>query len=147
MIKQGSVSKQVLAHPPRRVLLFSIGGRRLAARMEEVVGVTSWSVVVPLKNETPFLSGLVRHDQAVLPVCDLAARLRVSVEGGHPLCLVAKHPLGNMAICIDEVMPIMQTCDTDRLRNYQANDLPAEQSCEVDMEEIPILHMSQLLSH
>jgi len=146
VLTQGRQPKPALEHVRQGLLLFSIGGRRLAAKMEEVVGVTSWSASIPVTGETPFLSGLVRQDQVVLPVCDLAGRLRVSVEGGHPLCLVTKHPLGHMAICIDETVPVMQVCDSVRLRTYQGNDLPAEQSCVVDMEEIPILHISQLLS-
>ena len=146
MVTQGRQAKPALERLRQGLLLFSIGRRRLAVRMEEVVGVTSWSASVPVMGETPFVSGLVRQDQVVLPVFDLAGRLRVSVEGGHPLCLVAKHPLGNMAICIDGVMPTMQMCDSVHLQTYQGNDLPAEQSCVVDLEEIPILHISQLLS-
>ena len=146
MLTQGRQSKQTLDSRRQGVLLFSVGGRRLGAMMEEVVGVTSWSAFVPVTGETPFLSGLVRQDQEVLPVCDLAGRLRVVIEGGHPLCLVAKHPLGNMAICIDDTVPVMQRFDSVSLRGYSGNELPAEQSCVVDMEEIPILHLSQLLS-
>lgn len=146
MLKQGTQSKQALDHSRRGFLLFSVGGRRLAAMMEEVVGVTPWNVSIPVTGETPFVSGLVRQDQVVLPVFDLAGRLRVSVEGGHPLCLVAKHPLGNLAICIDDAVPIMQRCESVRLQAYPGTDLPAEQSYVVEREVIPILHMAQLLS-
>lgn len=146
MLTQGRHAKPAPERLRQGLLLFSIGRRRLAVRMEEVVGVTPWSASVPVTGETPFVSGLVRQDQVVLPVFDLAGLLRVSVEGGYPLCLVAKHPLGNMAICIDEVMPTMQMVDSEYLRTYQGNDLPAEQSCVIDLEEIPILHISQLLS-
>lgn len=146
MLKQGGQSKRSLEHPLQGMLLFSVGGRRLAVKMEEVVGVTSWKASIPVAGETPFVSGLMRHDQVVLPVFDLAGRLQVSVEGGHPLCLVTKHPLGNMAICIDEAMPMMLTCDSARLQVYQGNELPAERSYVVDTEEVPILVMSRLLA-
>jgi len=146
VLKHGGSSKPAIDHPRQGVLLFSVGGRRLAAMMEEIVGVTSWNVSIPVASETPFVSSVVRHDQVVLPVFDLAGRLRVSIEGGHPLCLVAKHPLGNLAICIDETMPTMQTWDSARLHSYQGKDVPTERSYLVEAEEIPILCISQLLS-
>ena len=147
MLNQGGQNKQAVDRSRPGLLLFSVGGRRLAAMMEEVVGVMAWNGSIPVAGETPFVSGLVRQDQVVLPVFDLAARIQVAIAGGHPLCLVAKHPLGNLAICIDETVPVMRAYDSVHVQGYQGNEVPAEQTCVVEGEEIPILYMAGLLSH
>ncbi len=146
MLKRARQDKGDKASHSRGLLLFSVGGRQLAARMEEVVGVRPWTASIPVASRTPFVSEVVRHEQVVLPVFNLAGRLHVSIEGGHPLCLIAKHPLGNMAICIDEEMPVLQPYHSINLQAYRGNDLPTEGSYVVGTEEIPLLLMSQLLS-
>ncbi len=146
MLTRARQGKRDTASHSRGLLLFSVGGRQLAARMEEVVGVRPWTASIPVAGETPFVSEIVRHGQVVLPVFNLAGRLHVSIEGGQPWCLVAKHPLGHMAICIDDEMPVLLPYDSTNLQTYRGNDLPAEESYKVGMEQIPILRMSQLLA-
>ncbi len=137
--QRGTVSRA------RNLLVFSVGGRRLATRAEDVVGITRWKDSVPIVSRTPFVSAVVRQGQAVLPVFDLAGRLHLSVQGSSPLCLTATHPLGHMAICIDEEVPALQPYEPSGIQIYRGKDLPAEESYVIGFDEIPILSLSQLV--
>jgi hypothetical protein len=55
-----------------------------------------------------------------------------------------KHPLGEMAMCIDEEIPILHTLDPAALQTYHGKDLPADGSYTNGLDEIPILSVSQL---
>jgi chemotaxis signal transduction protein len=126
------------------LLVFSVGGKRLAVKTSEVAGVSQWNSPIPVGSRTPFVTAVVRQGQAVLPVFDLASALRLCVEGNNPLCLRIKHPLGDMVMCIDEEMPILQTVESLELRTYREKDVPAEGSYTSGLDEIPILSISQL---
>src|SRR3989442_14085359 len=80
---------------PKRVtnwslIVLSIGGQRLAVRAEEVGGGRPWTDPMPVPSHTPFMNAPLRHDEEVLPVYDLAARLEQQARGAPPPCLVAK---------------------------------------------------------
>ncbi|OQW37514.1 MAG: hypothetical protein A4E19_12595 [Nitrospira sp. SG-bin1] len=55
-----------------------------------------------------------------------------------------KHPLGEMAVCIDEEIPVLHTVDPATLQIYRGKDLPAEGSYTNGLDEIPILSVSRL---
>ena len=126
------------------LLAFSVGGRRLAVKTVDVSGISLWNESIPVAGRTSFVTGLVRHGQTVLSVFDLAAFLRLTVQGSSPLCLRVKHPFGEMAICIDEEIPILHTFDPATIQPYQNKDLPAEGSYTNGLDEIPILSVSRL---
>lgn len=110
----------------------------------DVSGISQWSEPIPISAQTPFVTAVVRQGQAVLPVFDLAASLHLTVQGSSPLCLKVKHPLGEMAMCIDEEIPILHAFDSVALQTYQGKDLPAEGSYINGLDEIPILSVSRL---
>ncbi|UVT20612.1 MAG: chemotaxis protein CheW [Nitrospira sp.] len=126
------------------LLVFLIGGRRLAMKTQEVAGISPWETSIPVASRTPFVTAVVRRHQVVLPVFDLAKLLRVSVQGSSPLCLTAKHPQGDMAICIDEEIPVLQTLDAAAIQAYRGKDVPAEWSYASGLDEIPILSVHRL---
>lgn len=127
-----------------RLLAFSIGGRRFAAKTDDLAGVSEWKEPIPVASRTPFVSGVVRLGQTVLPVFDLAAWLGLSPRGSEWLWLRAKHPLGTMAVCIDGGMPILQTLNHTEVRPYSGQDVPAIGSFSSGTDEIPILALAQL---
>jgi chemotaxis signal transduction protein len=127
-----------------QLLVFSVGGRRLAVKSLDVSGIVPWAEPIPVAGQTLFVSSVVRQGQTVLPVFDLAASLQLTVQGSSPLCLRVKHPLGEMAMCIDEEIPILHTLDPAALQTYHGKDLPADGSYTNGLDEIPILSVSQL---
>ncbi|MGQ0694923.1 MAG: chemotaxis protein CheW [Nitrospiraceae bacterium] len=144
MLRAGIGNQQKSAPRSWNLLIFSVGGRRLAAKTDEVAGISEWKESVPVPSRTPFISSVVRHDQTVLPVFDLAELLHVSVRGNYPLCLTAKHPRGTMAICIDEEMPMLQTLDPSAIQQYQGSEFTAIGSFLSGHVEIPIIALSKL---
>jgi hypothetical protein len=126
------------------LLVFSVGGRRLAVKTSEVAGISPWSAPIPIGSRTPFITAVVRQDQTVLPVFDLASALHLCVEGSNPLCLRIKHPLGDMVMCIDAEMPILQMLEPATIQTYRKQDVPAEGSYTSGLDEIPILSIAQL---
>ncbi len=110
----------------------------------EVAEISPWKPSIPVGSRTPYISAVVRQDQAVLPVFDLASALRLCVQGNNPLCLRIKHPLGDMVMCIDEEMPVLHTLEPAAIQAYRGKDIPAEESYANGLDEIPILTISQL---
>ncbi|HMS83680.1 MAG TPA: chemotaxis protein CheW [Nitrospira sp.] len=126
------------------VMVFSVGGRRLAVKTLEVGDIGQWGESIPVPGRTPFVTAVIRRNQTVLPVFDLAAVLCRTIQGNSPLCLRVKHALGDMVICIDEKIPVLQTLDHSVIQAYRGTDVPAEGSYANGEEEIPILSVSRL---
>ncbi len=126
------------------VVVFSVGGRRLAARTEEVGGIAPWKGHVPVPSRTPFVNGIVRQESDTIPVYDLAAQLKVSVQGEPLLCLLAKHEDGPMAICIDSDIPSLHRVGVNAIRALAGQDSDTLGSFRTDTEDIPILSLAKL---
>lgn len=128
----------------RGIIVFSVGGKQLAARAEEVESVFPWSHSVPVPSQTPFVNAVIRRDQAVLPVFDLASRLKVGEPASTSLCLVAKHQDGPLAIRIDSEVPSLHMVDmsTLQLRHDPDQDLLGTYHNEAGV--IPVLSLAKL---
>ena len=126
------------------LIVFAIGGRRMAVKAEELTGISKWTGSVPAESGMPFVSSVIRVDQAEFPVFDLAEMLHVPVRGDSLLCLMAKHPCGTLAICVDEEMPVLHTLDPATLQPHRGEDLPVIGSFSNGVDQIPILSLSQL---
>jgi len=144
MLRSANGSHQKPASRSCKLLVFSVGGRRLAAKTDEVAGISVWKESIPVPSRTPFISAVIRQDQNILPVFDLAELLRVSVRGDCLLCLTAKHPRGTMAICIDQEMPVLHTLDLAAIQTYRGEEFPSIGSFSSGLDEIPILSLSKL---
>ena len=116
----------------------------MAAKAEEVAGISEWKGSSPVPSRTPFISAVVRQDQVVLPVFALSELLRVSVQGTPLYCLTAKHPRGNMALCIDGDMPILHTLELAAMRPYSGREFESFGSFSSGLDEVPILSLSKL---
>ena len=127
-----------------RLLTFSIGGRRFAAKTDDLSGVSECQEAIPVASRTPFVSGVIRLGRLVLPIFDFAALLGVVPRGHGRLWLHAKHRLGTMAVCLDDEMPILHTVERAEVRPYSGGDVPAIGSFTSGAVEIPILAFSQL---
>lgn len=126
------------------LLVFSVGGRKLAAKTEEIGGISAWTRSIPVPSRTPFVSSVIRRDQSIVPVYDLAGMLKVRVKGSQRLCLMAKQPAGAMAICIDEEMPVLHSLDLAKIQAYRGQDLDAAGCFADEFEEVPIISLSRL---
>lgn len=125
------------------LVVFSVGGRRVAAKTEEVGGVFPWTDAMPVPSETDGVKAVARHGEEVLPVYDLAGRLHVRAKGTAFLCLVAKRRDGRMAICIDEEIPTIRTLDAAAVRPA-GGDSDVVGTCLLEMEEVPIYSLATL---
>ena len=126
------------------LLVFSVGGKRLAVRTTEVGGISAWIGSVPIPSRTPYVAAVVRQEHGIVPVFDLAGLLKVRVRGAQRLCLMAKHPGGAMAICIDEEMPSLHVHDLSMICPYEGAAFPTSGRIEIDLEEIPIISFAKL---
>jgi len=129
------------------VVIFSIGGMKLAARTEDVGGVTPWGKEIPVPSRTPFVDSLVKRDKDVMPVYDLASRLRRALHEDSRLCLVARHVDGPMAVCIDADIPSLHTVDAAQIRQSRRLDIETLGSFERDGEDIEIVALHRLGRH
>lgn len=144
MLRIGEKHQRQAARSLWNLLVFSVGGRLLAVKTVDVAGISPWRPCIPVASRTPFFTAVVREDHAVLPVFDLSSLLHLCVQGNNPLCLRLKHPLGDMAMCIDEEMPVLHTVEGAAIQTYRGRDIPAEGSYATGLDEIPILAISQL---
>ncbi len=126
------------------LVVFSVGGVKLAARTEDVGGVTPWGDVVRVPSRTPFVNSLLKRDKEVLPVYDLAARLNRADRWQPALCLVARHADGLMAIGIDEMIPSLHTVETGAIKPSVGPGIENLGSFEDGPDEVPILAVHRL---
>lgn len=132
---RGPSSKTTTTHT---LVVFSVGGQRLAARTEEVGGVWPWTNAMPVPSGTAFMNAVVRRGEDVLPVFDLAAKLNVQVRGESPLCLIAKRKDGSMAICIDEEIPTLHVVEQAAIHRTTGTQAEAVDACLIGTDEVPI---------
>jgi chemotaxis signal transduction protein len=126
------------------VVVFSVGGTRLAARTEDVGGVAPWIEPVPVPSRTPFVGAMLKREKDVMPVYDLAGRLRREPEGDTLLCLVARHVDGPMAICIDGVIPSLHNVDVAQIVPSKRLDLETLGSFNEEGQDIEIVALQRL---
>jgi chemotaxis signal transduction protein len=144
MLRSGQKHHRETVRQSWPLLVFSVGGRRLAVKTCDVLGISEWNGSIPVAARTPFVTAVVRQGRTVLPVFDLAAFIRLTVQGTNPLCLKVRHPLGEMAMCIDEEIPVLHAFDPAALQIYHGKDVPSEGSYTNGLDEIPILSISRL---
>jgi chemotaxis signal transduction protein len=126
------------------VVVFSVGGVTLAARTEDVGGVSLWTESIPVPSRTPFVQAMLKRDNHVIPVYDLAARLRRTVQGDPLMCLVARHLDGPMAICIDAGMPSLETVDATAIRPSGRGDIETLGSVTIAGNDVAIVALQRL---
>jgi chemotaxis signal transduction protein len=126
------------------VVLFSVGGVTLAARTEDVGGVSPWTESIPVPSRTPFVQAMVKRGDRVIPVYDLASRLSRRLQGDPLLCLVARHLDGPMAICIDAAVPSLETVDAAAIRPYHREDVEALGMVTIGGEDVAIVALQRL---
>lgn len=124
--------------------MFSVGGVRLAARAEDVGGVTPWGEGIAVPSCTPFVGSVVKRDKQVLPVYDLASRLRCDLQDDAMLCLIARHVDGPMAIGIDADIPSLHTVEAGQIKPSRTKDIETLGSFESEGEDIDIVALKKL---
>ena len=126
------------------VVVFSVGGMKLAARTEDVGGVSPWTESIPVPSRTPFVHAMLKRDNHVMPVYDLAARLSRTLQGDPLLCLVARHLDGPMAICIDADVPSLETVDATAIRQNGRGDIETLGSVTIGENDVAIVELQRL---
>ncbi|MEP6958993.1 MAG: chemotaxis protein CheW [Nitrospirota bacterium] len=126
------------------VVLFSVGGIKLAARTEDVGGVLPWTKSIPVPSRTPFVQAMLKRDNDVIPVYDLATRLSRTLQGDPLLCLVARHLDGPMAICIDAEVPSLETVDVVAIRPSGREDIETLGMVTIAGEDVAIVALQRL---
>jgi chemotaxis signal transduction protein len=129
---------------PWNVVVFSVGGMKLAARTEDVGGVSPWTESIPVPSRTPFVQAMLKRDNHVMPVYDLATRLSRTLQGDPLLCLVARHLDGPMAICIDADVPSIETVDATAIRPNGRGDIETLGSFTFDGDDVAIVALQRL---
>jgi hypothetical protein len=126
------------------LLVFSIGGLKLAARTKDVGGVSSWIESIPVPSRTPFVQAMVKRENLVMPVYDLAARLSRKLSGSPLLCLEARHLDGPMAICIDAEMPSFEIVDPTEIRSNDRGDIETLGTVTIAGNDVAIVALQRL---
>jgi chemotaxis signal transduction protein len=107
------------------------------------MSVMPWTGAIPVPSGTAFVNAVLRHGDEVLPVFDLAAKLRVQVKGAKPLCVIAKRRDGPMALCIDAEIPSLQTVEAAAIRPA-AGGSEVTGFCLVGEDEVPVYSLTTL---
>jgi len=144
MLRPSLARRQQSAPKACHLLIFTVGGRKLAVNTDDVASIAAWKGSIPVPSRTPFVSAVVRREADVFPVFDLEELLHVRVQGDDLLCLTAKHPQGAMAICIDEEMPVLHTLNPSAIQAYQGGEFDAVGSFASGFDQIPIISLAKL---
>jgi len=125
-------------------MLFSVGGVKLAARTEDVGEVSPWTNSIPVPSRTPFVQAVLKRDDGVIPVYDLAGKLSRRLQGDPLLCLVARHLDGPMAVCIDADLPSLETVDRAAIRSSVRDDIETLGMVTIAGEDVAIVALQRL---
>jgi len=126
------------------LLVFSVGGRRIATRANDVGGIWLWTEVVSVPSGTAHINAVLRHGEDILPVFDLAGRLQVEVKTGERLCLIAKRQDGLMAVGIDGDIPTLHSLSEESIRPVQWKDSDVIGTCRIENQELPVYSLARL---
>lgn len=126
------------------VVVFSVGGLKLAARTEDVGGVSPWTESIPVPSRTPFVQAMLKRGNHVMPVYDLASKLSCKPHGNPLLCLVARHLDGPIAICIDADVPSLETVDATTIRPNIREDIETLGSVTIGGDDVAIVALQRL---
>lgn len=126
------------------LVVFTVAGRRLAARAEHVGGVRPWVGEMPVPSRTPFVGAILRQGEEIFPVFDLAARLSLQPAGISPWCLILKCGDGPVAVRVDGEMPQIQAVKTDALHPPEGMISDIDAVCRIGTEEVPVLSVATL---
>lgn len=143
---RGARGKQQTQVPKRscNVMVFSIGGLKLAARTEDVEEVSPWIGSIPVPSRTPFVQAMLKRKNLVMPVYELATRLSRKLQGDPLLCLVVRHIDGPMAICIDAEMPSLETVDAMEIRSNDRGDIETIGTVTIAGNDVAIVALQRL---
>lgn len=128
----------------QNMVVFSVAGKWLAARTEEIGGVLPWPGATPVPSETPHVASLVRHEDSCLPVFDLAAKFNRTVREEESLCLIVKHVDGPLAICIDAQVPSLHVVPRSEVQYQSGLDPDIAGSCVAGDEQLPLINLATL---
>jgi chemotaxis signal transduction protein len=123
---------------------FSVGGKPLAARAEDVAGVWPWTEAMPVPSLTPYVGAVLRREEDILPVFDLARLLMVQVSKASPLCLITRWPQGPMAVCIDPEVPTLHTVVAADVRPPSEARPGVVGVCTIGTDDVPIYSWTAL---
>ena len=132
------------AAKPWSLVMFSVGGKRVAVRTEEVGGVLPWTDAMPVPSLTPHVNAVVRQGEEILPVFDFARLLMVQVSKTEPLCLRVKRHDGLMAVCIDPDVPTLHQVEAKAVRPASSGLPGVVGMCSIGSEEVPIYSWAML---
>lgn len=141
MTSPGRSSKTAKSVP---LVVFSIGGRRAAARAEEVGGIWPWTATMVVPSGTLYINAIMRRGDEVMPVFDLAGRLGTRVNESSRLCLIAKRHDGAMAVCIDGAIPTLHMIDLESVRSVRGAEADVVGICRIGEEEMTLYSLRRL---
>lgn len=143
--RQAQVGKKGIAEGRMQgLVVFSVAGKRLAARTDEIGGVMPWPGTTVVPSDTPFVAALIRQENHCLPVFDLAAKFNCTMHADEPLCLIVKHIDGPLAIRIDSQVPSLHMVVRSSMRYRAGSDPDIAGTCMADEEELPIINLTTL---
>ena len=142
--RQHTGPKTVGSMRNQALLVFSVGGRRLGARTEEIAGVQLWQHAMPVPSDTPFVNAMIRFDKECMPVFDLAGKLKQTLDSDSPLCLMIKHEDGPMAICIDAHIPSLHMVDSSTIQGRDSEDADIVGVCSAGDEQVTVINCARL---
>jgi hypothetical protein len=87
---------------------------------------------------------MLKQENHVMPVYDLAARLNCSLQGDPLLYLVARHLDGPMAICIDADVPSLETVEVSAIRPNGRGDIESLGSVTIGEHDVAIVALQRL---
>lgn len=123
---------------PWSLVMFLVGGKRVAVRAEEIGGVSPWTEAMPVPSLTPYVNAVIRQGEEILPVFDFARLLMVQVSKTDPLCLRAKRQDGVMAVCIDPDVPTLHQVEAQSVRPASSGAPGVVGICSIGSEDVPV---------
>ena len=110
------------AETTRQLVIFSLGSEEYALPITRVQEIIRYTEPRSVASPTPWIRGVINLRGKIVPVCDLAQRLGLSVEmAGTTKIVIVETDAGTAGVIVDDVEEVLTVAD-DQLEEVPTAD-------------------------
>jgi purine-binding chemotaxis protein CheW len=115
-----STTQSTASESTKQLVVFSLGEEEYALPITQVQEIIRYTEPRAVASEAPWIRGVISLRGKIIPVCDLAARLGLEVQGGERANIViVETESGTAGVIVDDVEEVI-TVSASQLESVPA---------------------------